>query len=243
MRVLVACEESQAVTIEFRKLGHKAFSCDLEPCSGGHPEWHIQQDVLPLLNGNCEFKTCDGMTHTQHGRWDLLICHPPCTYLTTAATRMYSYRLNPPDKVRERELKREEAFRFFMACVNSDCNKIVVENPQGYTSTMYRKPDQTIHPYMFAEDEGDIDNYQLKRTCLWLKGVKKLQTNNLPKPEPVYYTSTSHKAVYFTDNHGNIGGIKHKNNDASARSKTFHGVAKAMAEQWGKVYQDVETQK
>lgn len=126
MQILVACEESQAVTIALRKLGHEAYSCDLIPCSGGHPEWHIQQDVLPLLNGYCFFKTCDGSAHYVLGRWDMLIAFPPCTYLTNAsAVRM---RVNG-EIVAERYAKAMEAKAFFMSFLSADCAKIAVETP------------------------------------------------------------------------------------------------------------------
>lgn len=126
MQILVACEESQAVTIALRKLGHEAYSCDLIPCSGGHPEWHIQQDVLPLLNGYCFFKTCDGSAHYVLGRWDMLIAFPPCTYLTNAsAVRMRV----KGEIVAERYAKAMEAKAFFMSFLSADCAKIAVENP------------------------------------------------------------------------------------------------------------------
>ena len=126
MQILVACEESQAVTIALRKLGHEAYSCDLIPCSGGHPEWHIQQDVLPLINGHCVFYTCDGSAHYVPGRWDMLIAFPPCTFLTNAsAVRM---RVNG-EIVAERYAKAMEAKAFFLRFLSADCGKIAVENP------------------------------------------------------------------------------------------------------------------
>lgn len=133
MKILVACEESQAVTIELRKLGHEAYSCDIEPCSGGHPEWHLQQDVIPLLKE----------------KWDMIIAFPPCTYLTSAGTRHYSLRMNPPEKVAARILERNKAVEFFMMFANADCPKIAIENPVGYMNTHWRKPNQIVHPYFF----------------------------------------------------------------------------------------------
>lgn len=203
MKVLVACEESQAVTIELRKLGHEAYSCDIEPCSGGHPEWHLQQDVIPLLQE----------------RWDMLIAHPPCTYLSYAANRVW----NNPGRA---EL-RLEAYDFFMEFVNADCERIAIENPVGWMNTVYRKPDQIIQPYWFG------DNAQ-KRTCLWLKGLPKLEpTNMLPKPEPMYTWEGKNGSVkqvgWCEGMRGIKGGQKER---AKARSKTFPGIAKAMAEQW-----------
>ena len=235
MRVLVACEESQTITKEFRARGHEAFSADIQPCSGGHPEWHIQGDVLILLDGNCVFTTQDGTVHVFAGRWDLIIAHPPCTYLSSVNNRHMSLRINPPEKVAAREKLMMEALDFFMKFINAPCDRICVENPQGYVSRLYRKPDQTIHPYMFAESVDDTENYHMKRTCLWLKGLPKLITNDLPKPEPLKtYINIQGKVKrrYFEENHGVINGEKHGGNDSSARSKSFPGIAKAMSEQW-----------
>lgn len=237
MRVLVACEESQAVCTEFRMKGHEAYSCDIIECSGGHPEWHIRQDVLPLLNGNCEFTTDDGFKHKIDGKWDLIIAHPPCTYLSNAATRSFSLRMTPAEKVVARWEERAKATIFFMQMILADCDRIAVENPIGFMNGAYRKPDQIIQPYFFAKDDNDVENYQMKTTCLWLKGLPKLQrTNELGKPHPVYIRDLSDgrtKNVYFVENHGKIGGMKRNGNDSAARSKTFPGVAKAMADQWG----------
>ena len=127
--------------------GGRCFSCDIQECSGGHPEWHIKGDVLSLLNGNCEFTTMDGKVHKVEGQWDLIIAHPPCTYLTAAGTRHYSLRCNPPEKVAERIKQREEAYDFFINFVRANCKHIAIENPVGYVNTHYRKPDQIIHPY------------------------------------------------------------------------------------------------
>lgn len=234
MKILVACEESQAVTKELRKLGHEAYSCDIIECSGGHAEWHIMQDVLPLLNGNCSFKTCDGLEHTIYGKWDMIIAFPPCTYLTSAGTRHYSLRMNPEWKVRKREAKRSEAVKFFMQFVNADCEHIAIENPVGYMNTNYRKPDQIIHPYYFAESENDMENYVQKRTCLWLKGLKPLERiSDLEKPKPKYICQGEKckgKAIGWCEGiKGTSGGQEGR---AKARSKTFPGIAKAMAEQW-----------
>lgn len=229
MKILIACEESQRVCTEFRKLGHEAYSCDIEPHSGEHDEWHIQDDVLPLLNGDCTFKTADGVEHKINGKWDMIIAFPPCTYLTSAGTRHFSLKCNPPEKVRAREEKRREAYNFFMQFVNADCDRIAIENPVGYMNTNYRKPDQIIHPYYFG------DNAQ-KRTCLWLKGLDKLKdTNRLPKPEPKYICQgekcKGKKIGWCEGIKGTTGGQKGR---AKARSKTFPGVAKAMAEQWSR---------
>lgn len=234
VKILVACEESQRVCTAFRERGHEAFSCDIQECSGGHPEWHICGDVLSLINGRCAFFTSDGAYHSVESRWDLLIAHPPCTYLTAASTRHLSLKCTPAEKVVERFWKLAEAAVFFMQFALADCERICVENPMGFMSRLWRKPDQTIQPYYFAESRDDIENYQKKRTCLWLKNLEPLRAvNNLPPPEPCKYTRTG-KAVYFTDNHGRIDGLDCDSNSAKARSKTFPGIARAMAEQWGK---------
>lgn len=246
MKVLVACEESQAVCKAFREKGHAAYSCDILPCSGGHPEWHIQGDVLPLLNpdvvtrSDCQyygfyFKTQDGIGHKLKGKWDLIIAHPPCTYLTNAGTRQYSFKMNPPEKVYARMALREEAADFFMQFVNADCDKICIENPVGYMNTKYRKPDQTVQPYWFAKDENDEENYQLKRTCFWLKNLKPLPCNkNMKHPEPMYICEGEKckgKKIYWCEgSRGNKGGQAAR---AKARSKTFPAIAKAMADTWG----------
>ena len=213
MKVLVACEESQTVTIELRKLGHEAYSCDVEPCSGSYPEWHLQQDVIPLLKE----------------KWDMIIAFPPCTYLTNAGTRHFSRRINPEEKVVAREKLREEAFEFFMLFANADCEKIAIENPVGYVNSHYRKPNQIIHPYYFGDNAK-------KRTCLWLKGLPELKpTNMLPEPEPLYICEgelSKGKPIGWCEGiKGTTGGQKGR---AKARSKTFPRIAKAMAEQWGK---------
>lgn len=159
MQILVACEESQAVTIALRKLGHEAYSCDPIPCSGGHPEWHIQQDVLPLLNGYCFFKTCDGSAHYVLGRWDMLIAFPPCTYLTNAsAVRMRV----KGEIVAERYAKAMEAKAFFMSFLSADCAKIAVENPTPLKIVELPPYTQAIQPWQFGHP-------YTKRTCLWLK--------------------------------------------------------------------------
>lgn len=227
MKILIACEESQRVCIEFRKKGHWAFSCDIEPCSGGHPEWHIQSDVLPLLNGNCEFLVSSGNLYRLIGRWDMIIAFPPCTYLTLAGTRHYSLKCNSPEKVKRREKERENAVKFFMMFANADCERIAIENPVGYMNTHWRKPDQIIHPYYFGDNAK-------KRTCLWLKGLPKLKpTDMLPEPEPMYICQgekcKGKKIGWCEGMRGIKGGQKER---AKARSKTFPGIAKAMSDQW-----------
>lgn len=229
MNVLIACEESQRVCIAFRQKGHRAFSCDIQPCSGGHPEWHIQNNVLPLLNGNCTFEDSTGGVHDIVGKWDLIIAHPPCTYLTNACTRAFSLKSRPAFEVCDRWDKRAKAVTFFMQFVLADCDKIAVENPVGYMSTAYRKPEQIINPYQFAESINDKENYVTKRTCLWLKGLPKLKTNELPKPVMEKYYSV-YKGGYKSKDWCTYSNNKDR---AKQRSKTFPGIAKAMAEQWG----------
>lgn len=156
MKILVACEESQRVCIEFRKLNHEAYSCDIEDCSGGHPEWHIKQDAIPLLNECCTFETCDGKKHNITGNWDMIIAFPPCTHLAVSGARYF--------KEKQKDGRQQQAINFFMKFVNANCDKIAIENPVGIMSTHYRKPDQIIQPYQFGHGET-------KKTCLWLKGL------------------------------------------------------------------------
>lgn len=211
MKVLVACEESQAVTKELRRLGHEAYSCDIEPCSGGRPEWHIQGDALKLINGRCKFKTVDGVNHKIDTRWDMLIAHPPCTYLSNAGAR----HLYPKGVLNNDRLQKGLAAKaFFMRFINADCDMIAVENP--IPSKVYGLPKytQTIQPWMFGHNFS-------KKTCLWLKNLPKLTSTNVVSKDDIQ--STKIAGNWF--NHG--GKDRQKN-----RSKTFHGIAKAMAEQW-----------
>lgn len=222
MKILVACEESQAVTIELRKLGHEAFSCDIIECSGGHPEWHIKQDVLPLLNGNCRFRVQDPTESikTMWDRWDMIIAFPPCTYLTVTGNRWFNVE-RYGEKAVQRMKDREEAIKFFLAFANADCDRIAIENPIGVMSTAYRKPNQIIHPYMFGDPER-------KGTCLWLKGLPELKPTNIVKPNVIVY-----KNGKGTDSPWHVNTMSlPKEERAKQRSKTFPGIAKAMAEQW-----------
>lgn len=222
MKVLVACEESQRVCIAFREKGHEAYSCDIIDCSGGHPEWHIKQDVLPLINGNCTFVTCDGVEHTIDGKWDLLIAHPPCTYLCVSGNRWFNVDRYGNKAIKRKKL-RNKAVDFFMKFVNAKCDRIAVENPIGIISTVYRKPDEIIQPYQFGHP-------YTKQTCLWLKGLPKLiPTEILQKPKNGWVNQS------FTHD-GRYGGFK-SFNGSKVRSKTFPGIAKAMAEQWGNIKQ------
>lgn len=220
MRVLVACEESQAVCKEFRRLGHEAYSCDIISCSGGHPEWHIMQDVLPLLDGDCEFVSMDGKAHKIEGKWDLIIAHPPCTRLCTTSQRWLYF---GDKEYRQKKIsEQQKAIVFFMRIILADCPRIVVENPQGIMSTAYRRPDCIYNPYDF---EGETEQ---KKTCLWVKGVEPLKpTRKVPLPK-----SEITQGIFRSHFDGKVIGW----NDpecARLRSQTPHGVAKAMAEQWG----------
>ena len=240
MKILIACEESQRVCIEMRKLGHEAYSCNIQEPSGGHPEWHIHGNVLSYLNAEtcineygkeenviCFF-TMDGVYHEINSKWDLIIAHPPCTYLSNVATRHHSLKCTSLDRINDRTFKRVEAMQFFLNFANADCERIAIENPVGVMNTCYRKPDQIIHPYYFAESEYDTENYVTKATCLWLKGLKPLTYTELPKPDnkKIFGRLPSGKAKTWEDSVSRIGGA------AKSRSKTFPGIAKAMAEQW-----------
>lgn len=221
MRVLIACEESQEVCKAFRERGHEAFSCDILECSGGHPEWHIQGDVLQVINGDCTFQTADKHTHTQKGPWDLIIAHPPCTYLTVTGNSWFSTE-RYGKKAEKRWADRVEAAVFFMQMALARSERVAVENPIGIMSTCYRKPDQIIHPYFFGDPAR-------KATCLWLKGLKPLEKTNEVEPVIVQY-----KNGKGTDNPWHMETMKLPPAERSkARSKTFPGIAKAMAEQWG----------
>ena len=226
MKVLIACEESQTVCKAFRARGHEAYSCDIQEPSGGHPEGHIKGDALIAIRGGT-LTTLDGKSHNIDG-WDLLIAHPPCTYLSNVATRSFSLRCTPAEKVVARWAERAKAAVFFMHFVLANIPHIAVENPVGFMNTVYRKPDQIIQPYMFAESVDDTENYTMKGTCLWLKGLPKLQGNDLPKPDlaKMYGIYPSGKTGCWEDS---ISG----KDRARLRSKTFEGIAKAMAEQWG----------
>lgn len=227
MKVLVACEESQAVCKAFRDKGHEAYSCDIIECSGGHPEWHIKQDVLPLLNGDCEFVSEVGQKHLVVGKWDLIIAHPPCTFLTVTGNRWFNVQ-KYGKKAEQRFKQQTMAAVFFMSLWSASCEKVVIENPIGCMSTYFRKPDQIIHPYYFAENEND-ENCERKATCLWMRGVEPLQYEVKHQPRIIKYKNGS-----GTDSPWHINTMSLPPAErAKARSKTFFGIAKAMAEQWG----------
>lgn len=220
INILVACEESQRVCEAFRKLGGKAYSCDIIECSGGHPEWHIMQDVIPLLNGGCSFKTMDGVEHSIDGKWDLIIAHPPCTYLTVTGNRWFNID-RYGEKAIQRHKDRKDAIDFFMAFANADCEKIAIENPVGIMSSEWRKPNQIINPWQFG------DAFE-KKTCLWLKGLPELKPTNIVEipPRKRFDSGKSMPEWYAEAWH------LPKEERAKLRSKTFPGIAKAMAEQW-----------
>ena len=209
MKILIACEESQAVCKEMRRLGHECYSCDIIECSGGHPEWHIMQDVIPLLNGNCKFKTMDGIEHTITGKLDMIIAHPPCTYLSNAGARF----LYPKGILNEERLRKGiMAKDFFMAFYYANCEKIAIENPVPSSVYMMPKYSQAIQPYQFGHPFK-------KKTCLWLKGLPSLSPTNIVETP---------QSTKIAGNWFNKGGKDRQRN----RAKTFPGIARAMAEQW-----------
>lgn len=238
MNILVACEESQRVCTAFRERGHNAFSCDILPCSGGHPEWHIQTDVLSILNPTTHYEqgyneywngiwfyTADAFYRIK-GKWDLIIAHPPCTYLTVTGNRWFNVE-RYGEKALKRIAYREEAAEFFMKIANANCDKIAIENPIGYMSTYYRKPDQIIHPYYFAESPDD-ENCERKATCLWLKGLEPLKYEIKFQPRVIHYKNGNGTDSPWHVNTMSLAPAER----ANVRSKTFTGIAKAMAEQW-----------
>lgn len=201
MRILVACEESQAVTKELRRLGHEAYSCDIEPCSGGHPEWHLQVDALELLKME----------------WDMILAFPPCTYLTNAGARHLwkGHQLN-----KERYEKGLEAKEFFMKFWCADCGKVCVENPTPSKIFELPTPTQSIQPWQFGHPFT-------KRTNLWIRGLPMLEPTNIVEPERTWCPSGSYSKKHGEKHRGMFTKDRPKN-----RSKTFPGIAKAMAEQW-----------
>lgn len=221
MKILIACEESQRVCIAFRKKKHEAYSCDIQECSGGHPEWHIQGDVLPILNGNTKFITQDGTLHEISGKWDMIIAHPPCTYLTVTGNRWFNIEKYGKKAIKRYE-QRKEAIQFFFRIVNAKCDKIAIENPVGIMSTVWGKPSQIIQPFMFGEPFE-------KRTCLWLKNLPKLNSTKLViPPERMKFKSGKTMPEWYAK----LWALP-KEEREKERSKTFIGIARAMAEQWG----------
>ena len=221
MKVLIACEESQRVCTAFRERGHEAFSCDMQEPSGGHPEWHILGDCLGVISGGGMTITMDGQIHLID-RWDLIIAHPPCTYLSNAgAARLYKIIDGETYIKRSRFEAGMDAKEFFMKIYNANCDKIAIENP--VPSGVFRMPKytQVIQPYEYGHPYS-------KRTCLWLKGLPQLRPTNIVEPICSWVSGGSKKA----------DGSPRENNgmtfrDSKTKSKTFSGIAKAMAEQWG----------
>lgn len=244
MKILVACEESQAVTKELRRLGHEAFSCDIIDQSGGHPEWHIMQDVLPLLNGNCVFTTTDGRTHAVAGKWDMLIAFPPCTDLSSSGARHF--------EKKRADGRQKKSIEFFGRILTADCDRIAIENPVGIISGDYipihfpdlaekygfpLKPTQIIHPWMFG------DNFA-KSTCLWEKGVPPLIPLVTEQPPLEWFEWTDSKTgrkkrqpLWYAEAFKLPPAER-----AKVRSKTFPGIAKAIAEQFAGLCEKVSTQ-
>ena len=217
LNILIACEESQTICMAFRQLGHRAFSCDIQKCSGGHPEWHINDDCLKYLDGHCSFHTLDGTSHYQTSEWDLIIAHPPCTYLSKAGARwMY-----PKAGIisQERFKLGLEAKNFFNKCRDANCKHIAVENPRPLRVLDLPKPTQIIQPYQFGEPYS-------KATCLWLKGLPSLKPTEILDDYQPFLPS-------------NITGAKRGQkwsrgiaHNAKTASKTFKGIAEAIAQQW-----------
>lgn len=235
MKVLIACEESQTVCKAFRERGHEAYSCDIVECSGGHPEWHIKQDVLPLLNGDCEFVSEDGQKHKISGTWDMILAFPPCTHLAVSGAAWF--------EKKRADGRQKWGIEFFCNFLNADCEKIVIENPVGIISGKYikqhfpdlaekyglpKEPTQIIQPWQFG------DNYS-KSTCLWLKGVKPLTPKVTQQPELEWFEWVDKKTGKKKRQPKWFADAWHlpPEERAKVRSKTFPGIAKAMAEQWG----------
>ncbi len=226
MKILVACEESQAVTKELRALGHEAYSADIQECSGEHPEWHIMADVLPLINGRCEFATMDGVRHEVKGKWDMLLAFPPCTHLAVSGAKHF--------EKKRADGRQEDAIKFFCRFLMADCDRVAIENPVNIISGDYVKkwfPEiatefglpvkatQRIQPWMFG------DPFE-KTTCLWLKNLPELQPTEIVTPPPRQVVRSGKTLPVW---YSNCGGDRPK-----MRAKTFPGIAKAMAEQWTK---------
>ena len=219
MNVLIACEESQRVCKAFRARGHRAFSADIQECSGGHPEWHILGDVLPLLNGNCNFMLQNRERERQDGRWDLIIAHPPCTYITNAGARwLYAGKQLNTD----RYIKGLEGSIFLLKMLAADCDKVVVENPMPSSIFNLPKYTQIIQPYEFGEPYS-------KKTCLWIRGLEPLKPTNVLTEYKPYCSSGSYSKTHDEK----YKGVSRSGGASKIRSKTFIGIAEAMAEQWG----------
>lgn len=222
MKVLIACEESQTVCKAFRERGHEAYSCDIQEPSGGHPEWHILGDALEAIKGGT-ITTMDGQAHDVW-RWDLLIAHPPCTHLAASGERWFAEGRKPL-------YLRYQAASFFLQLLTANSDRIAIENPVGKMSTLYRKPDCIIQPWQFALSDSENT---LKTTCLWLINLPELEPVHTARPEIKWHDCVGRdgkkrrQTQWYYDTR-----CKGKNGRASAASKTFPSIAKAMAEQWG----------
>lgn len=223
MNILIACEESQIVLSEFLKLGHNVFSCDLENFSGDFPNRHIKGDVLPLLNGNCSFITLDGVIHTINSKWDMIIAFPPCTYLTFAGNRCFSFKHYSFEQIVARYELRLKAEIFFLHFLKCDCEKVCIENPKGIINSSI-SPTMIVQPYEYMDSYDEVENYYLKTTCLWLRGLPPLIPTNLFVSPNSGYNREQNKKFSYTEScaHTSI-----------QRSKTFSSVARAMARCWG----------
>ena len=231
LNILVACEESQAITKELRKLGHNAYSCDLLSCSGGHPEWHFNMDVFKVISDKGGVLE-NGEKVKLKNNWEMMIAHPPCTFLAVSGARWYYHpedNMLPFDKRRphprfpNRANDKEEAIDFFIKLCEAPIDKIAVENPVGIISTRYKKPSQTVHPWMFGDEAS-------KSTCLWLKNLPLLEpTNIVGKGERVVLSSGKSLPKWYSDA---LSQSKSPAERRTMRSKTFMGMATAMAEQW-----------
>jgi hypothetical protein len=231
MRILVACEESQAITKELRKLGHDAFSCDLLPCSGSHPEWHFQEDVFKIIENHGGILQ-NGDENISTDQWEMMIAHPPCTFLAVSGARWYYHpedkdmpvqNRRPHPRFPNRAIYRDEALEFFIRLCEAPIEKIAVENPVGIVNTKYKKPTQTVHPWMFGDEAS-------KATCLWLKNLPKLEpTNIVGKGDRVVLSSGRSLPKWYSEA---LTKAKSSAERRTLRSKTFEGMAKAMALQW-----------
>ncbi|MDE6754128.1 MAG: hypothetical protein K2J82_05895 [Muribaculaceae bacterium] len=232
--ILIACEESQTVCKAFRKLGFNAYSCDILPCSGGHPEWHLHCDVIGVIN-NKRGTLETGEDFILDGDWDLMIAHPPCTYLSVSGARWYYHpddkdlpieQRRPHPNFPTRAQDRKEAIEFFLALAHADIPRIAIENPVGIMSKLYQKPNQIVQPYWFGDEAT-------KTTCLWLKNLPNLvPTNMVGKGERVVLSSGKSLPKWYSDSFNTKISTEMRR---TLRSKTFQGFADAMAEQWSKL--------
>lgn len=232
LNILVACEESQAVCKAFRKLGHNAYSCDLLDCSGEHPEWHFNHDVTKVLDQS-DLTMQNGEKAKINGDWDIMIGHPPCTYLAVSGARWYYHpddaglpveQRRPHPRFPNRAQDREDAAAFFMLLANANVKRIAIENPIGIMSKRWRKPDQSIQPYMFGDPFS-------KNTSLWLKNLRPLHPSKETDDhgERIVFKSGKTQPKWYSDA---LSKAKTTEERRTLRSKTFPGIARAIAEQW-----------